>query len=163
MIARQLIHSVAVALGLAVLALSGGCDQEEKHPDAEPFIARHYKTLLAKDYDAVLAEYAPQFFVNQKKEAWLATLKDLAVKEGPYQRHSIIGLSQFKKKDEAGDGSYVNVVCRTTYGKRQLQERLTLFKGLKDQDYKIVRHYISRDDPAKRGGPDSNPRPASEN
>ncbi len=131
---------------LAVLcAVLGGCGFIQSKKDADTVLARHFQMVATNGYDAAMADYGAQFFQNTRKEEWSKTLTRLIGKLGAYQGHMTTSWRVLKNAGTFGAGTTVFLQCEVKYSKYSATESFTLFKGVTDPGYKILRHQINSD------------------
>jgi hypothetical protein len=132
------LQCAALILGLALT----GCGIRETKSEAEAFVAAHFQSLRAKDFNKALDSYTPQFFANMPKEEWEKMLPRVQEKLGEYQSHQISGWNM-QKKAGTGAGTYVTLKCVVQYARYPAQEELTVFRPPGGGGFKILAHQIN--------------------
>jgi hypothetical protein len=135
--------TVVSAVVLMAALLFCGCGSGQSKKAAEAVIARHFQALTTNGLDTAMADYGTEFFHTTTKDEWSKALTGINRKLGTYQSHTVSGWRVFTKVGSAGAGTTVSIRCQVTYSKHSAAESFTLFKGISDSDYKIIRHDIN--------------------
>ncbi len=138
---RHLFVAAVLSLGAGLL---GGCDIRQAEQDAKRVVERHYRAISANNYNAVLADYGPEFFRKTRKDEWTTMLSRVNARLGGFSGYRVVEWN-VSINSETGIGSTTHVVltCEATYSTYPVREQFTLLKGSGDRDYKIVGHDIN--------------------
>ncbi|HEX5222021.1 MAG TPA: hypothetical protein VFZ59_20830 [Verrucomicrobiae bacterium] len=126
---------------IAALPISG-CNSGQTKKAAEAVITHHFRAVATNGFNTAILDYGTQFFQKTTKDEWSKALEGMSRKLGAYQSHTVNGWRVFTKVGSAGAGTTVSIRCQVTYPKHSATEIFTLFKGVSDSDYKIIRHDI---------------------
>jgi hypothetical protein len=130
--------SIAVLL-FSVYVLFIGCSGDKAAlTQAEQVLSRHFDAIRRNDIDAAMADYAPEFFRQPKRnrDTWRASLAQL----GKFQTYTIYDRSVGNRTDSGGPGTYVRLHCQTTYATASYQEDFELFRIVGTTNFVITRH-----------------------
>ncbi len=133
-------RAVWIFVGCIILA---GCGFKQSKQDAEKVLARHFQCVASNDYTGAMTDYGAPFFQKTTKDEWSKTLIKLHNQLGAYQGYTVTGWRVFKNAGTWGAGTTVSLQCQVDYSKYSATENFTLFKGTKDDDYKIRAHFIN--------------------
>lgn len=133
------IRSFIAMLLFSVYALFIGCSGDKAAlTQAEQVLSRHFDAIRRGDMDAAMADYAPEFFIQPKRnrETWRASLARL----GEFRTYNIYLRNVGDRTDSDGVGTQVTLHCQTTYATASCQEGFELFRRVGATNFVITRH-----------------------
>jgi hypothetical protein len=119
-----------------------GCGIKKSKEDAERIVARHYESIAAHAYEAVLADYDEQFFEKTPRDGWVDVLKKVEAKLGTYESYKIAGWNA-RNNFGTNAGSYVTIGCDVKYAQHEAEEQMILFRRDDRAEFKIMKHGIN--------------------
>jgi hypothetical protein len=103
----------------------------------ETVVNHHFQAIATNRFAAAMADYGPELFQQRKQEDWQKALSGIHHRLGAYKSHKITNSRIFT---QPGSGTTVVLQCEVRYANFSGTERFTLFKGLRESEYRIVSH-----------------------
>jgi hypothetical protein len=122
--------------------LLGGCAMEASKQAAETTAAQMYQARSAKNWEAVLTLYSPEFYRATDREQWKNLLLVAHEKLGEYQSRE---LRNWQFKSFLGTGGQcitTELVYQVRFSKGEATETLTFQAKGQDTPLKISGHFI---------------------